>query len=472
MNANAAPTDGNSEAALAHKLSLALEAAELGVWEWDLRTGEFDYSPRAKQIFGFAADEQVTRERIIGTMHPADHKLAREQAEQSLDPSLTRRLPYRYRIYRADTHELRWIHAFGEPIFDETSGQPVATRFVGTVQDVTDDVLAKERLAYQEARLRLAIEASGIAVWELDLATETIAPSPELNRLCGFPLDARPTLEEFRSRYAPGERERLERLGAEARARGETRMATEIHHIWPDGTERWLSLRAQLAPGEENYGGRIIGTLSDITEHKQHEERQKLLLSELKHRIKNSFAVTQAIISQTLREEEVSTDVRSKLFGRLQALAEAHEEIAGGAWDNASLLALIKRASSTFQARWNDRLIVEGDDITLSPPAALAYSLVFHELFTNATKYGALANDAGCIHLALVSTRQNGDDYFVLTWSERGGPRVSEPLRTGFGSRLLDRLLVADYGAVVQRDFQQEGFSCRIEVLRSKLVGH
>ncbi|MBX3575554.1 MAG: PAS domain-containing protein [Mesorhizobium sp.] len=461
--------NGDINAQLAKKLSVALQAAELGVWEWDLAADRFTYSARAKEIFGFAPDVEVTRERILEVMHPEDHLRAKEQAAQSMDPKNKQRLPYRYRIRRADSGEVRWIHAFGEPIFRETDGTPVAVGFIGTIQDVTSEVEAKERLEYQEARLRLAIEASGMAVWEIDLATETVTHSPELNRLCGFSPDARPTLAEFRSRYAPGERERLEKIGAEARSRGETKVATEIHHIWPDRTEKWLSLRAQLAPGEKNYGGRIIGVLIDVTEQKQREQHQALLLSELKHRIKNSFAVTQAVISQSLRGDEISAASRAKLFARLQALASAHDEIVKGAWESASLKSVIGRARSTFEGNFDARVHVEGNDAVLPPRAALAFSLVLHELFTNAIKYGSLSKDGGSIRIDL-ETHTNSPSYLSFVWSEHDGPVVSEPVHTGFGTRLLDRLLSAELDAGVTRRFDPAGFVCQIRVPLEKLA--
>jgi PAS domain S-box-containing protein len=448
---------------LARKLAIAIRAAELGVWEWDLRTNEFIYSGRAKQIFGFDSHEQVTRERIIAVLHPDDHQIARDQAARSLDPSLEKRDPYRYRIYRADTGELRWIHAFGEPVFEVVEGKLAAVRFIGTLQDVTDEVAAKERLVQQEARLRLAIEASGIAVWELNLADQSVMHSPELNKLCGFPPDATPSLEEFRSRYAPGERERIEKLGAEARARGDTKMEAEIRHIWPDGTEKWLALRAQLAPGQTAYGGRVIGVLVDITDQKRREEQQALLLSELKHRIKNSFAVSQAVISQSLRGEEVPDGVRSKLLARLHALSVAHDDIVSGAWASASLLAVLTRARSTFDEGQGERVRVEGEDVTLNPRAALAFSLVFHELFTNSVKYGSLSTQSGYALIEIFPLRDQSNPTLRIVWSEHGGPEIGEPTSIGFGSRLLERVLVAEFEADVRREFRKAGFICRIE---------
>ncbi|APH74184.1 sensor histidine kinase [Aquibium oceanicum] len=466
MKIQGLPDNGAVDRELHHKFAVAIRAAQLGIWEWDLRTDEFSYSDRAKEIFGFHTDEVVTRQRIIEVLHPDDHRVAREQAASSLDPSLKQRTPYRYRIFRAGSRELRWIHAFGEPIFEVLEGKHVAVRFIGTLQDITDEVQAHERLADQEARLRLAIEASGIAIWEVNLADQTITHSPELNRLCGFPPDARPTLEEFRSRYAPGERERMEQLGAEARLRGETKLDTEIHHLWPDGTEKWLSLKAQIPPGESGYGGRVIGVLMDITEQKRQEEYQKLLLTELNHRIKNSFAVTQSVINQTLRGTDVPSETRAKLSARLQAMADAHEIMTGGAWESAALMTVLNRSLETFGECGSGRIIVQAEDIELSPRATLSFSLVLHELLTNAVKYGSLSNSTGTIHVKISHESLN---LLRFTWIEKGGPRTAGTAHEGFGTRLIERVFGSEFEATIRRTLDPEGLSFIMEVPLSRL---
>ena len=451
------------EGPLARRLQLAVHAAEIGFWEWDLRTDEFRYSDRAKQIFGFAESEDVTRDKIVATLHPADHQIAKEQAERGLDPSLKKRDPYRYRIYRSNDGELRWIHAFGEPEFEESNGALLPIRYVGILQDVTDEVLARERLVQQEARLRLAIEASGIAVWELNQVDQTITHSPELNRLCGFPDDARPTLDDFRSRYAPGERERIEREGARLRELGETKYETEIHHIWPDGTEKWLSLRAQLAPGETSYDGRVIGVLVDITAQKQREEQQALLVAEFKHRIQNSFAITQSIINQTLRGEEISESVRSKLFARLRAMSDAHDLIADGAWEGASLSSITRRIVDAFDESGNNRVAVNVDNVRLSPRAAISFALVLHELCTNAIKYGALSNAEGRVEIDITRNDRRKTPWLRFSWVEVDGPPVAEFSRTGFGTRLIDHVFKAEFGSRIKRTFKTGKFIFTLE---------
>ena len=249
----------------ARRLQVATRAAALGIWDWDLRTNRFTYSDRAREICGLPPDEPVTIEAVRAVTHPEDLPRTSAMARQALDPDLRVDTPYRYRIIRASDKAVRWVLAYGEAIFEEVEGTVRATRYVGTLQDITEQKLAEDALVESEARLRLAVEAGEMAVWEVDLASGRVTHSPELNRLCSFPPDAQPTLEEFRSRYAPGERERIQRDAAAVIERGERMLQTELRHIWPDGTEKWLLMRAQFAPGETGPGTRVIGVLIDVT---------------------------------------------------------------------------------------------------------------------------------------------------------------------------------------------------------------
>jgi PAS domain S-box-containing protein len=254
-------------------LALAVRAADLGVWDWDLVSGAMNYSARAREICGFAQDGPINIAMVRAVTHPDDLPRTSELARRALDPAVRAADIYRYRIVRADNGEIRWVVAHGEAVFAEREGALKAIRYIGTLQDITEQKLAEDALLESEARLRLAMAASRMAVWEVDLTSQTIVHSPELNVLCGFPPEARPTLEEFRSRYAPGERERLNRDGAAALARGETQFQSEMRQIWPDGTEKWMLLRAQFAPAVGGPASRVIGVLYDITDRKQAEDR-------------------------------------------------------------------------------------------------------------------------------------------------------------------------------------------------------
>ena len=218
---------------LERRFEIAAQAAGLGVWQWDLVRSAFVYSARAKAIYGFPQDQPVIYEMVASATHPDDRARTLALAARSFDPNIRAKERYRYRIVRPDNGQVRWVLAFGEAEFGAVDGEIRALSYIGTLQDITEQKQAEDALAASEARLRLAVEAGRMAVWEFDPATNTITHSEQLNRLCGFPPDATPTIEEFRSRYAPGERERMEREGAAMLARGETQIETEIRHIWP-----------------------------------------------------------------------------------------------------------------------------------------------------------------------------------------------------------------------------------------------
>jgi PAS domain S-box-containing protein len=123
-----------------------------------------------------------------------------------------------------------------------------------------------------EAQLRVALAASRMALWELDIASDTIHGSRELYRLLGFPDDAEPTTEEMRAYYAPGERDRIRSLGAEALARGERVLECDFRYIGPDAVERWLTLRTEAIFNAEGQLSKAVGVVFDITERKNAEE--------------------------------------------------------------------------------------------------------------------------------------------------------------------------------------------------------
>ena len=138
--------------------------------------------------------------------------------------------------------------------------------------DVTDQRRSEDALRASEARLRLAIDAGRMAIWELDVVTDTLVGSPELYQLLGFPRDAQPTIDEIRSRYYPGERERMQAAGREAMARGERFVEVEFRYIWPDESIRWLLLRAEIKLSPDGMPSRVIGVALDITAQKRNEE--------------------------------------------------------------------------------------------------------------------------------------------------------------------------------------------------------
>jgi PAS domain S-box-containing protein len=149
--------EGENAAALLRaseaRLRLALSAADLGVWDWDLVTGEMVYSRRAKEISGFSPDGDVTVEMVRKITHPEDHPVTSAQSRRALDPAVRDREPYEYRIVRPDG-AVRWVNARGEAVFEEVDGETRAVRYTGTLRDITEEREREARLRDSEARLR------------------------------------------------------------------------------------------------------------------------------------------------------------------------------------------------------------------------------------------------------------------------------------------------------------------------------
>lgn len=443
------------------RLEIAAAAAEIGIWDWDLITNLFVYSARAKAICGFPQDREPTLEDIRGRVHPDDLPVTLALAGRALDPAVRDHTPYEYRIILPDG-SVRWVLALGEAQFAEIDGVERAIRYVGTMQDVTERRRLEEAERAAARRLRLAIDAGHLAVWEYDLATATITGSPEMNRLLGFPEDAVPTADDIRAGYEPGDRERLEEIGWAALARGERFMEAEYRYHRPDGSVRWMSLRCETMLDDQGAPVKTFGVLSDITERKQSEEHQKLLVAELNHRVKNTLAAVQSIANQTLRDADPGP--RSAFLGRLHALAQAHGLLSRTDWQGADLAEVMRVELLPHAGSSPDRISLDGPPVRVGPRAALTLGMAFHELATNAAKYGALSVGDGRVAVRWRLADAGGTRRLLVDWVESGGPPVEPPSREGFGTILIQRSIAHELDGTVQREFARDGFRCTMDV--------
>lgn len=213
--------------------------------------------------------------------------------------------------------------------------------------------------------------------------------------------------------------DKLARHTAEVVAKGP---AGEIH------CELYGSVLADPAHGGLSLSLQIL----EVTERHQAEKVRSLLLRELNHRIKNTLANVQAIMRQTMRTSDDMSGFRDRFSGRVHALARAHSILSDVTWSSASLGQVIddQIRAGTLDGDSLDR---SGPEVALAPENTLRLALAFHELGTNAAKYGALSVPGGRVG---IHWRIEGDDL-VLIWRESGGPRVTPPKVTGFGSSLI-----------------------------------
>ncbi|RYE92578.1 MAG: sensor histidine kinase, partial [Oxalobacteraceae bacterium] len=200
-------------------------------------------------------------------------------------------------------------------------------------------------------------------------------------------------------------------------------------------------------------------------------DRQKLLLDELNHRVKNTLASIQSIAIQTKNSISVKYDeptIEQFYFAfesRLLSLSRAHDLLVKGAWVGVGLDEAIRAAVGPVMVNQN-RISVSGPQIILSPNAVVTMNMAFHELACNALKYGALSSEDGSIRVGW-----NTDGKTVeITWKERGGPKLNEPLSSGFGTRLIERGAMRELGGLAKLHFDRNGLRCVMTVPVSSKV--
>jgi two-component sensor histidine kinase len=167
--------------------------------------------------------------------------------------------------------------------------------------------------------------------------------------------------------------------------------------------------------------------------------RARILINELSHRVKNTLATVQSIASHALRKTTDPEVIRESIESRLFALSRSHDLLTRENWESAGLLDLVKAALEPFGAAEGGRFAIRGENIRLTPKATLALGIAFHELATNAVKYGAFSNETGLVMIGWKIEPRPERNRLVLHWSEKGGPPVTPPSRKGFGSQVIER---------------------------------
>lgn len=238
------------------------------------------------------------------------------------------------------------------------------------------------------------------------------------------------------------------------------------HH---SGEYRWTLGRA--LPLRDGTGAitRWFGTCTDIDSAKKLEEERVLVANELSHRIKNIFAVISGLVHLSARAfpqaKPFADDLRDRIgaLGRAHDFVRPHSPLSRPSAQATTLFAMLGELMAPYQD--GKRVAIEGEDAPIDDRAATPLGLVFHELATNAAKYGALQGAEGRV---LIVSRREGDQQ-VLTWTETGGPSVTPPERTGFGSNLARISVEGQLGGTLAYDWRREGLVLTLTLPRSAL---
>jgi len=321
--------------------------------------------------------------------------------------------------------------------------------------------------ARAQARLRLALDAAKMGEVIFNVPGGSLIHTPGFAALFGCPGDQPLTLAELRDRYHPDDRDSVEAHQAQVIAGSDPHYEIEHRVVWPDGSVHWLAGRGELTADRSGFPGEITAVYMDVTQRKIAEERQKLLLDELNHRVKNTLSTVQSILLQTRHHAQSAAEFDASFDARLKTLSRVHDLLSQRAWDGAALSDIIGQTLAPHVmvgAAGARNIEFGGPAVHLGPNAAVTLGMAFHELATNACKYGALSSEGGRLDVLWTLDRKVAPGSVRLVWTESGGPLVQPPSRRGFGTRLVEGGLGRELEADVKLDYDPLGLRCTITV--------
>jgi len=431
-------------------LELAERSAGIGVWDIDMATGMLHGRPRLFQLMGLEpTSSAVPIDTLRALRHPDDRDRVADGFQQVLD-SGNDFYEVEFRIIRPDG-QVRWIFRRGRVVRDPR-GKPV--RYGGVDIDVTERKAAEAALAESEERYRTLVDNASDIVATMDLDMRITSMNPAVEDVLGYtPAEVIGTVLD---RLIPDDQLPMQNAMLERKLAGEGATRYESDLFRKDGTRCTLEINSRLVLDALGAPVALHSIARDITERRNAEARQALLVRELQHRTKNILAVVQSIVLNTLAPGGGVEAARDAIVGRLQAIARAQEFVASGNAGGAPLRDLVDGQLETFATR----VSVDGPPVYAGAPFAQMFALVVHELATNATKYGSLSQPGGHVDINWEIRDGSTEPQLAFSWTERGGPPVAQPTHQGFGSRLI----MAALAGTPRMEFDSRGFEYRVDV--------
>lgn len=386
-----------------------------------------------------------------------------------IDAALEGRASYsenlRLLVLRGEREEEAWFTFSYSPVRAEDGR--IAGMFCA-VHETTSTVVAEARLRDERQRLHDMFQQAPTFMALLSGPEHRFElANPDYMQLIGNrPVIGRTVAEALQDAVDQGYLDLLDRVYAT----GEPFVAEAMRYSFqtsPGGApvERYVDFVYQPL---KHRLGRVTGIFvqgADVTDRALHEralreseDKLKLMVLELNHRVKNNLATVQAIAVQTLRGDRSPEEMRETFLQRISALAAAHDILTREQWEGVTIGSIADAVLGALGAV-GERIRLAGPEVRVSSKAALALSMAFHELGTNALKYGALSTGAGHVELSWAAAPPSD---LTVEWREQGGPAVQPPGRRGFGSRLLERGLAAELGGMIDMRFDPGGVRCLI----------
>ena len=267
-----------------------------------------------------------------------------------------------------------------------------------------------------------------------------------------------------RSLYALGKHQwnvpELRRLLDEVIPKSAAIIGFEVAADFPPIGQRTMLVSARRLAHPDNNSTSILVLFEDVTERRHDESEKDILLAETRHRMKNLLAVVQALANQTEVEGRTGTEYRDAFLGRFAAVLRA-EDMALAKGAETDLRALIEQALEPLGPH---RSHIDGPPVFLTQEQTLPLSLILHELATNALKYGAHSAAQGVVNVTWRVASAEGRTVVHIDWREEGGPPVTPPKGSGFGTRLIQFSATQSLEGSVQLNFEPGGLQVHVTV--------
>lgn len=425
------------------------------------------FNRAAEEIFGYKADEVLGEAVEMLIPERFRHGHAGDVQEFAAGTEATRRIMgHRREVLgrRKNSEEFPVEATVSRRTLNGRTVLTVVVRDISERNRFEQELEARNRaLAASENQLRLALKGGRMGTWQWNLRTDELDGDAPMRQLWCLPGRGTLNVGTAFERIHPEDLPDLKAALDQAIGRG-GEYKCEFRIVDPKGSTRWLAGQGAVLRSPAGEAETMLGVTFDVTERREIEEQRRLLSAELNHRMKNMMALVQSVVALTSRNASSVESYKRSLQGRLGAIAETQSLLMESNWSSLTLIEQLLSELGPYRNAEGTNVALDGPTIAFDPKAGLSVGLVFHELATNAAKYGALSVPTGRVEVKWRIEDGEGGHRLVLKWREVGGPTVSPPTRRGFGSTLIERTLSQSLGGAVEMDYRREGVVCRIEL--------
>jgi PAS domain S-box-containing protein len=437
------------------RLADALEAGQVMAFEWDARKRASRRSHNAALIIDASAAGVA---QFLTRVHPEDREGFRA-AIRGLRPDRPS-YTFNFRFCCANGSQV-WLEETAKAEFD---AKGKLLRIKGLTRNISDRKRAEDALAERNLQLSLAGKAALVGSYSYDLGTDVMHVSEGYVALHGLPEGTiETTRREWRARAHPEDVDRVAECRRDAFVKRINEYDIEYRIIRSDGTLRWIESRSLILYSRHGRPQRVVGVNIDVTERKRTEDRQRILVAELDHRVKNLLSTISAVAAHTMDASSSMPQFVAALDGRIRSMALTHELLSGHRWQGIPLRQLLERELAPYATQSNTDL--RGPDVLLSAEAGQTVAMVVHELTTNAAKYGAFSRREGLVsvhwHWPL---NGRAAEQLSIEWRELGGPAVDTRHKSSYGSSVITDLIPYELGGTADVHFAPGGLRCCLNI--------